>query len=179
MTADALMSRHLRVAGGHCSPLPRGRAGRIAARALLRPVAGPGLPLRAGPGARPVAHRGHGPPRRRRPPRGRRGRHRWGASAGLRRSRRGAAWPSVEGVGPAASVVTWSWAGAPDETMTDEDVVDQFLASSVDSAESLLGRNARGEVPKPARHLCRGGQTRWCRSPSRVAVDDLVHVGLD
>ena len=57
--------------------------------------------------------------------------------------------------------------------MTDEDVVDQFLASSVDSAESLLGRNARGEVPKPARHLCRGGQTRWCRSPSRVAVDDL------
>jgi hypothetical protein len=27
-----------------------------------------------------------------------------------------------------------------DERMTDEDVVDQFLASSVDSAESLLGR---------------------------------------
>ena len=37
------------------------------------------------------------------------------------------------------------------EPMTDEDVVDQFLASSVDSAESLLGRDARGEVPKPLR----------------------------
>ena len=30
----------------------------------------------------------------------------------------------------------------PDERMTDEDVVDQFLASSVDSAESLLGGDA-------------------------------------
>jgi len=38
-----------------------------------------------------------------------------------------------------------------DKHMTDEDVVDQFLASSVDSAESLLGRDARGEVPKPLR----------------------------
>jgi hypothetical protein len=38
-----------------------------------------------------------------------------------------------------------------DERMTDEDVVDQFLAAPVDSAESLLGRNAGGEVPKPLR----------------------------
>src|SRR6476469_328711 len=35
--------------------------------------------------------------------------------------------------------------------MTDEDVVDQFPASAVDSAESLLGRDAGGEVPKPLR----------------------------
>jgi hypothetical protein len=38
-----------------------------------------------------------------------------------------------------------------DERMTDEDVVNQFLAAPVDSAESLLGRNPRGEVPKPLR----------------------------
>ena len=38
-----------------------------------------------------------------------------------------------------------------DERMTDEDVVDQFLAAPVDSAESLLSRDARGEVPKPLR----------------------------
>ena len=35
------------------------------------------------------------------------------------------------------------------ERVTDEDVIDQLLASSVDSAESLLGWDARGEVPKP------------------------------
>src|SRR6185503_6080177 len=38
-----------------------------------------------------------------------------------------------------------------DERMTDEDVVDQLLASSVDSAKSLRGRDARGEVPQPLR----------------------------
>src|SRR6478672_13442650 len=38
-----------------------------------------------------------------------------------------------------------------DERMADEDVVDQFPASAVDSAESLLGRDAGGEVPKPLR----------------------------
>ena len=36
-----------------------------------------------------------------------------------------------------------------DKHMTDEDVVDQFLASSVDSAESLLGRDAWGQIPQP------------------------------
>ena len=39
----------------------------------------------------------------------------------------------------------------PDERMTDKDVVDQFLAAPVDSAESLLGGYARGEVPKRLR----------------------------
>jgi len=60
---------------------------------------------------------------------------------------------SMEGVGPAASVVTSSRAifDLPDERMTDKDVVDQFLAAPVDSAESLLGGYARGEVPKPLR----------------------------
>jgi len=66
---------------------------------------------------------------------------------------------SIEGVRPAASAVTWSWADLSDERMTDEDdermtdedVVDQLLASSVDSAKSLRGRDARGEVPQPLR----------------------------
>jgi hypothetical protein len=35
--------------------------------------------------------------------------------------------------------------------VVDEDVVNQFLPTPVDSAESLLGRDARGEVPKPLR----------------------------
>ena len=38
-----------------------------------------------------------------------------------------------------------------DQRLTDEDVVDQFLSSPVDSGESLLGRDARREVPKPLR----------------------------
>ena len=61
---------------------------------------------------------------------------------------------SIEGVRPAASVMTWScdlsderMTDEDDERMTDEDVVDQLLASSVDSAKSLRGRDARGEVP--------------------------------
>jgi hypothetical protein len=49
-----------------------------------------------------------------------------------------------------------------DERMTDEDVVDQFLASSVDSAESLLGRDAGGEVPKPLRVTLVGAVKASC-----------------
>jgi hypothetical protein len=66
-----------------------------------------------------------------------------------------------------------------DERMTDKDVVDQFLASSVDSAESLLGRDAGGEVPKPLRvtfvgAVKAGGADLRAGRP----VDDLSSGGL-
>jgi hypothetical protein len=70
----------------------------------------------------------------------------------------------MEGVGPAASVVTWSWA---------------ILAAPVDSAESLLGRNTPGEVPKPLRvtvvgAVKPGGADLRAGRP----VDDLSSGGL-
>jgi hypothetical protein len=38
-----------------------------------------------------------------------------------------------------------------DQGVADKDVVDQFLASPIDSAEALGFEDARGEVPKPLR----------------------------
>src|SRR6478672_438371 len=61
-----------------------------------------------------------------------------------------------------------------DERMADEDVVDQFLSSAVDSAESLLGRDARGEVPKPL-HVTVVGAVKAGRADlgARRPVEDL------
>ena len=55
-------------------------------------------------------------------------------------------WGGSCGVGGDVVLVDLS-----DEGMADEDVVDQFLATSVYSAESLFGGDARGEVPKSLR----------------------------
>jgi len=63
--------------------------------------------------------------------------------------------------------------------MTDEDVVDQFLPSSVDSAESLLGRDARGEVPKPLRVTVVGAvKAAGTNLRAGRPVDDLSSGGL-
>ena len=67
-----------------------------------------------------------------------------------------------------------------DKHMTHEDVVDQFLASSVDSAESLLGRDARGEVPKPLRVTVVGAvKAAGTNLRAGRSVDDLSGGGLD
>jgi len=80
MTADALMSRHTAAwQAATIHPFLAGvRDGSLPEHSFDRWLAQDYLFARA-PGARPVPHRGHGPPRRRRPPRGRRGRHSWGA----------------------------------------------------------------------------------------------------
>jgi hypothetical protein len=66
-----------------------------------------------------------------------------------------------------------------DERMTDEDVVDQFLVAPVDSAESLLGRDARGEVPKPLRVTVVGAVKAACTNlRAGRPVDDLSSGGL-
>ena len=67
-----------------------------------------------------------------------------------------------------------------DKRMTDEDVVDQFLAAPVDSAESLLGRNTRGEVPKPLRVTVVGAvKAGGTNLRARWSVEDLGGGGLD
>ena len=67
-----------------------------------------------------------------------------------------------------------------DERRTDEDVVNQFLASPIDAAEALLGRDAWGQIPQPLRVTFVGAaKPGGTDLGAGWSVEDLRGGGLD